>query len=103
MSGYRMRRRRRVALGVGREIEHPIAASKLAIFGESLSQVLEETSPMDGSHSLLFRPDSSLALRCRKGAIHPIIRSPRRWPEQLVRHGEAEHPGGLVVDDKLEL
>src|SRR5262249_58551992 len=36
------------------------------------------TSPMDGSHSLLFRSDSSLALRCRKGAIHPIIRSPRR-------------------------
>ena len=28
---------------------------------------------MDGSHSLLFRSDSSLALRCRKGAIHPII------------------------------
>jgi putative ABC transport system substrate-binding protein len=36
------------------------------------------TSPMDGSHSLLIRLDSSLALRCRKGAIHPIIRSPRR-------------------------
>ena len=35
-------------------------------------------SPMDGSHSLLFRSDSSLALRCRKGAIHPITRSPRR-------------------------
>src|SRR5262245_35193035 len=33
---------------------------------------------MDGSHSLLIRLDSSLALRCRKGAIHPIIRSPRR-------------------------
>src|SRR6516164_10772541 len=33
---------------------------------------------MDGSHSLLFRSDSSLALRCRKGAIHPIIQSPRR-------------------------
>src|SRR5262245_15163343 len=33
---------------------------------------------MDGSHSLLFRSDSSLALRCRKGAIHPITRSPRR-------------------------
>src|SRR6516162_140503 len=32
---------------------------------------------MDGSHSLLFRSDSSLALRCRKGAIHPIIQSPR--------------------------
>src|SRR5262249_8562276 len=30
---------------------------------------------MDGSHSLLFRSDSSLALRCRKGAIHPIIQS----------------------------
>jgi hypothetical protein len=29
---------------------------------------------MDGSHSLLIRSDSSLALRCRKGAIHPIIR-----------------------------
>src|SRR5215467_9357085 len=36
------------------------------------------TSPMDGSHSLLIRSDSSLALRCRKGAIHPIIRSPHR-------------------------
>jgi len=34
------------------------------------------TSPMDGSHSLLFRSDSSLALRCCKGAIHPIIRAP---------------------------
>src|SRR5262245_28646967 len=33
---------------------------------------------MDGSRSLLIRSDSSLALRCRKGAIHPIIRSPRR-------------------------
>jgi hypothetical protein len=33
---------------------------------------------MDGSHSLLIRSDSSLALRGRKGAIHPIIRSPRR-------------------------
>src|SRR5262252_8711924 len=33
---------------------------------------------MDGSHSLLIRSDSSLALRCRKGAIHPIIQSPRR-------------------------
>src|SRR5436190_11641399 len=30
---------------------------------------------MEGSHSLLIRSDSSLALRCRKGAIHPIIRS----------------------------
>jgi hypothetical protein len=29
--------------------------------------------PMDGSHSLLIRSDSSLALRCRKGAIHPIM------------------------------
>src|SRR5262245_45673513 len=33
---------------------------------------------MDGSHSLLIRSDSSLALRCRKGAMHPIIQSPRR-------------------------
>src|SRR5262249_35843643 len=33
---------------------------------------------MDGSRSLLIRSDSSLALRCRKGAIHPITRSPRR-------------------------
>src|SRR5262245_54192902 len=23
--------------------------------------------------------------------------------EQLVRHGETEHPGGLVIDDQLEL
>ena len=23
--------------------------------------------------------------------------------EQLIGHGEAEHPGGLVVDDQLEL
>src|SRR5262249_50359360 len=28
---------------------------------------------MDGSNSLLIRTDSSLALRCRKGAIHPIL------------------------------
>jgi len=28
---------------------------------------------MDGSLLLLVRSDSSLALRCRKGAIHPII------------------------------
>jgi hypothetical protein len=47
------------------------------------------TSPMDGSHSLLIRSDSSLALRCRKGAIHPIIRSPRRR-RRLVR---AARPG----------
>src|SRR6516165_2895048 len=41
---------------------------------------------MDGSHSLLFRSDSSLALRCRKGAIHPSSgtrissRAPRTEP-----------------------
>src|SRR5499427_6045407 len=33
---------------------------------------------MDGSHLLLIRSDSSLALRCRKGAIHPIIQSAHR-------------------------
>jgi hypothetical protein len=26
-----------------------------------------------------------------------------RKREQLIRHGEAEHPGGLGVDDQLEL
>src|SRR5215831_7517826 len=46
---------------------------------------------MDGSHSLLFRSDSSLALRCRKGAIHPIIRSP------------AERAGSLEVDEQVKL
>src|SRR5262249_16686966 len=53
---------------------------------------------MDGSHSLLS--DSSLALRCRNGAIHPIIRSPRRA-------GRAPSAGfrglrGPEVDHQLE-
>src|SRR5262249_12548737 len=33
---------------------------------------------MDGSLFLVIRQNTSLARRCRKGAIHPIIRSPRR-------------------------
>src|SRR5262249_14718188 len=49
------------------------------------------TSPMDGSHSLLIRLDSSLALRCRKGAIHPIFDHLVGGDEQLIRHGDAEH------------
>jgi len=39
---------------------------------------------MDGSHSLLFRSDSSLALRCRKGAIHPIIQGAERQLAHLI-------------------
>src|SRR5262249_1597755 len=36
--------------------------------------------------SLLFRSDSSLALRCRKGAIHPIIQSPRQTKNVTTIH-----------------
>src|SRR5215813_903083 len=43
-----------------------------------LRQVQSDRSNLAGSNSLLIRTDSSLALRCRKGAIHPITRSPRR-------------------------
>src|SRR5262252_6699595 len=32
---------------------------------------------MDGSLFLVIRQNTSLARRCRKGAIHPITRSPR--------------------------
>src|SRR5215472_3573900 len=58
---------------------------------------------MDGSHSLLFRSDSSLALRCRKGAIHPSFnhlvggRKQRRW------NGETKRSGSRNVDDEIEL
>src|SRR6516165_7483622 len=52
---------------------------------------------MDGSHSLLFRSDSSLALRCRKGAIHPIIRSPRRRSDGRVRKGRCPNHSGVPL------
>ena len=48
---------------------------------------------MDGSHSLLFRSDSSLALRCRKGAIHPIIQLRRSRPVARTGTGRADTRG----------
>jgi hypothetical protein len=58
---------------------------------------------MDGSHSLLIRSDSSLALRCRKGAIHPIIRSARLRGGQRQWDGDAKCFGDLQVDEQLHL
>jgi hypothetical protein len=54
---------------------------------------------MDGSHSLLIRSDSSLALRCRNGAIHPIIRSPRQRGASSVG-GTAERLGSQIGIDQ---
>src|SRR5262245_65977530 len=58
---------------------------------------------MDGSQSLLFRSDSSLALRCRKGAIHPSFDHLVGKREQRRRNGKAEHSCGLGVEDQFEL
>jgi hypothetical protein len=44
-----------------------------------------------------------LARRCRKGAIHPIIRSPRRRGRAASANIDPERLGGPEVDDKLEL
>src|SRR5262245_25722370 len=63
-------------------VEQPVSERLAAVLRElqrrTTTNPIVATSPMDGSHSLLFRSDSSLALRCPKGAIHPITRSPRR-------------------------
>src|SRR5262249_26823330 len=52
---------------------------------------------MDGSHSLLFRSDSSLALRCRKRAIHPIIRSSDGGISRVIPLKELLHGAWLAV------
>src|SRR5262249_47693413 len=58
---------------------------------------------MDGSHSLLFRSDSSLALRCRKGGPStPSFDHLVGAREQLRRYLEAQCSGRLQVDDELE-
>jgi hypothetical protein len=56
---------------------------------------------MDGSHSLLIRSDSSLALRCRKGAIPPSFDHLAGSGEQRRGHVEAERLGGLEVDHHM--
>src|SRR5262245_51975614 len=53
---------------------------------------------MDGCRSLLIRSDSSLALRCRKGAIHPIIRSPRRRGLLVADIPDADYFARCVLD-----
>src|SRR5215468_9276204 len=58
---------------------------------------------MDGSHSLLIRLDSSLALRCRKGAIHPSFDHLVGKRQKLVGNLEAKRLRGLEVNHQLEL
>jgi len=66
---------------------------------------------MDGSHSLLFRSDSSLALRCRKGAIHPIIQLARQRGQRQFATLEGEfavqwrvlHPNAVGADGRGSL
>src|SRR5262249_13369201 len=45
---------------------------------------------MDGSLFLVSRQNTSLARRCRKGAIHPIIRSPPRRATKGFEERQAE-------------
>ena len=45
----------------------------------------------------------ALAARRRKGAIHPIIRSPRRRGREGLRGHRGQALGGLGVNDQLEL
>ena len=61
------------------------------------------TSPMDGSHSLLFRSDSSLALRCPRGPSTPSFDDLVGGGKQRRRHVEAEAFGRSEIDDPLEL
>jgi CDP-2,3-bis-(O-geranylgeranyl)-sn-glycerol synthase len=46
--------------------------------------------------------NTSLARRCRKGAIHPIIRSPRRRAKQRRRRVAVERLRGLQIDYELK-